>query len=168
MEGSGLLSATVSAASIGPSGFRNCPFLTSITFADPDCDIYDAAETICNTYDMSSGTSTFTGTIFGYDDSTAQAYAEKYGYRFQSLGTAETLPDKGDVNGDGTLSIDDASDLLKCAAMQLFGDSHIADAQFQAADVNGDGALTVEDATILLRYLATKLFDNTAQLTDFI
>lgn len=165
---SGLTSVTVYAKEIGPMGFGYCPALTSITFEDPDCEIYDSAETICNTHDILSDTSTFTGTICGYENSTAQAYAEKYGYKFELLEKAETTQDMADVNGDGEISVDDSSVLLQDISIQLFGDSQFTDAQFKAADVNGDGSLTVDDATIILRYLAAKLFDTSVQITDFI
>ena len=53
--------------SIGDYAFFNCPSLLSVTIQNPDCEIFDSdsvfpSETI----------------IYGYQNSTAQAYAEKY------------------------------------------------------------------------------------------
>ena len=71
---------------IGLFAFRSCP-LTSITFLSPTTEIYDAADTITST----------TVTIYGFDGSTAQAYAEKYGRTFVALdaGVVYTLNDAG-------------------------------------------------------------------------
>lgn len=61
---------------------------------DPNCEIFDAAETICNKYKYKENGAVlresdgFTGNIFGYDGSTAQKYANKYGYQFESIGAA--------------------------------------------------------------------------------
>ena len=61
---------------IGDSAFAGCSSLTSITILNPDCAIdgeYDE-------YTISD-----TATIYGYKDSTAQAYAEKYGRTFVAI-----------------------------------------------------------------------------------
>lgn len=55
---------------------------------------------------------------------------------------------KGDVNGDGLVTVIDATLVQRCLAQTEHN------IPLQAADVNGDGALTVEDATMIQRYLA--------------
>lgn len=55
---------------------------------------------------------------------------------------------KGDVNGDGLVTVIDATLVQRCLAETEHN------IPLQAADVNGDGALTVEDATMIQRYLA--------------
>lgn len=70
---------------IDQAAFDCCEGLTSITILNPSCEIFDADSTISSTYRPSE---TYYGTICGYDGSTAQAYAEKYGYSFTSLGAA--------------------------------------------------------------------------------
>ena len=72
--------------SIGEGVFTECSSRTSIVTENPDCEIYDSSRTINNGY--IDGDPNFNGTIYGYEDSTAQAYAEKYGYTFESLGAA--------------------------------------------------------------------------------
>ncbi len=76
-----LTSVTIpdSVTSIGDSAFYNCTSLTSITILNPDCEIYYIEFTI---YEGA--------TIYGYTCSTAQAYAERYGRTFVSLGGAPT------------------------------------------------------------------------------
>ena len=71
------------------SAFSCCENLDSITFYNKNVLITDDAKTICNfvqTDKIKQETKyTFTGTIYGYEGSTAQAYAEKYGYKFEVL-----------------------------------------------------------------------------------
>ena len=76
---------------------------------NPDCEIYDNSSTISD-YGL-----TFSGTIYGYENSTAQAYAEKYGYNFDTLENAVKL---GDVSGDSVINADDAAYILQYAAMR--------------------------------------------------
>ena len=66
--------------------------LTDVTILNPECEIKDAEDTITNGYDSDADKMNYKGTIHGYDGSTAQAYAEKYGYTFESLGAAPEAP----------------------------------------------------------------------------
>lgn len=84
-----------SVTSIGTAAFCNCKSLAQITILNPECEIYDGSTTI---YDKV--------TIYGYEDSTAQAYAEKYNREFIAIAdeceheyvavvTAPTCEEKG-------------------------------------------------------------------------
>ena len=84
-----------SVTSIGSDTFSYCASLTQITILNPECEIYDDITTI---YDKA--------TIYGYEDSTAQAYAEKYNREFIAIAdeceheyvavvTAPTCEEKG-------------------------------------------------------------------------
>ncbi|WP_303799852.1 leucine-rich repeat protein [Ruminococcus flavefaciens] len=65
---------------IKANAFKNCTSLKQITFKRSDTQILGDGATISNkTVD---GKPVFTGTIYGKAESTAQAYAEKYGYNF--------------------------------------------------------------------------------------
>ena len=68
-----------SVESIGHYAFAACSSLKSITINNPYCDIYDDPDTIA------TGSEGFSGTIYGYRNSTAHDYAEKYGYNFVPL-----------------------------------------------------------------------------------
>ena len=74
-----------SVTSVGETAFGNDKSLASVTFRNPLCEIFDKNTTVFN----STSNVTFSGNIVGYDNSTAQKYAEKYGYKFQSLGASE-------------------------------------------------------------------------------
>lgn len=62
-----------------------CSNLKSVIFEHPGCRIADAEHTICNSHDFDTEENVFNGTIYGYENSTAQAYAEKYNRTFVAL-----------------------------------------------------------------------------------
>ncbi len=82
----GALTIPASVKSIGEGAFANCSGLKSITLRNPDCnlsgDILD---------------SSFTGTVYGYEGSTAQIYSEKYGYKFEPIQTNEDENTSGGI-----------------------------------------------------------------------
>ena len=57
------------------NAFNSCTAAESITILNPECEIYDSSFTLFQ----------FTGTIYGYENSTAQEYAEKYEYNFSAI-----------------------------------------------------------------------------------
>ena len=85
--GTSLVSITIpdSVISIGGSAFMWCTDLKNITIENPKCEIADSQETIYTMADQ-NGNYFFKGTIYGYENSTAQEYAEKYDKNFESLG----------------------------------------------------------------------------------
>ncbi len=76
-----------SVTSIGDSTFQYCTNLNSITIFNPECEIRDKDATISNGFNDKAY---FNGTIYGYKNSTAQAYAEKYNREFVSIGELPT------------------------------------------------------------------------------
>lgn len=79
-----------SVKSIGENVFSNCDSLTVITIHNPDCEIADEAITIMGGWGDDFYSYDYSGVIRGYGNSTAQAYAEKYGYTFEPLTEAFT------------------------------------------------------------------------------
>jgi len=78
-------------SSIGTNCFALCYDLEEIYILNPECKINGNGNTICNKMvDDPDGSAksiyVFDGVIHGYEGSTAQAYADKYGYKFESLG----------------------------------------------------------------------------------
>ena len=110
-----------------------------------------------------------TGEIVGYEGSTAQYYAKKYGYRFRSLGKA-LIRTAGDVDGSSTVNASDASVILIAAAAIGSGrGSTLTTAQKKAADVNSDGSINATDASIVLQYAAAVGAGHTdAKIEDFL
>lgn len=64
---------------VGDDAFYGCTNLAKVTVGNPKCKIYDRVSTL--------GTVGVT-VLWGYDNSTVQDYALKYGYRFESLGAS--------------------------------------------------------------------------------
>ena len=61
----------------------------------------------------------------------------------------------GDVNGDGDVTIDDATMIQKAIAELI----ELDDTQKKAADANADGQITIDDATMIQKYIA-ELIDH--------
>ena len=127
-----------SVTSIGRCAFYNCDNLSSLTILNPDCKI--RREMLC-TEDVT--------VISGFAGSTAQKYAEKYGYKFEALpddyGT-EPEPDlTRDVNNDGVVNMAD----VLCITKNLLAFSDSSD--FTAYDVNEDGQFNIMDLLAVKR-----------------
>lgn len=79
--------------SIGENSFASCENLSSIRILNPDCEIYDDKCTFCADYEYNEEESEYAAeidcVIVGHEGSTAQAYAEKYGYDFKTLSEYE-------------------------------------------------------------------------------
>lgn len=84
-------------------------------------------------------------TIKGIKGSAAEQYANENGFEFVEIGKAVI----GDVNGDGVLSVLDATLIQKHSASII----DFTDEQLANADMNGDGAVNVNDATAIQRAL---------------
>ena len=139
-----------SVTSIGYGAFYNCTSLTSITILNPDCNIYDEACTISNRYDSEKGGDYFDGTIYGYANSTAQAYAEKYGYTFVALDAEPGIA--GDINGDGEVTVADATYIMQWAAAP--DEYPLSDTAKKNGDVTGGDGVTTSDALAIQQYLS--------------
>ena len=133
---------------IGEDAFNYCEKLERIIVMNPYCRIDQNDHTISNGVTPQTYEPYFNGTIYGYQDSTAQDYAERYGYAFQSLGKAPAYL-AGDINADGVTTVADAVLLQKwlLAVPDTFMPNR------KAADLNGDGILDVYDLALMKRAL---------------
>lgn len=148
---SSLTSVTIpgSVEDIGMQAFVNCAALGEVTILDPDAKIYDRATTFAN------DNKTYSGVIRGYDGSTAEAWAGKYGYRFESLGKQPPEYSFGDVNGDGVIDAVDASEVLAYyARVSTDQEGGFGRNQQAAADVDMNGFIDSVDASDILAYYA--------------
>ncbi|MCR5600848.1 MAG: leucine-rich repeat protein [Ruminococcus sp.] len=158
--------------SIEYNAFSLCASLESVTILNPDCDFsFNYPEIICNSISFSDDGDkvvNFSGTIYGYDDSTAEEYALKNGYKFSSLGKAYSL---GDVNNDGMINSIDASSVLAYYAKNSTDQKGgYSDRQKAAADVDHDGAINSIDASKILAYYAyeSTTSDNVKSIDDYL
>ena len=131
-----------------------CAALTDVTILNPDCVIKDDEGTITNGYDSDAGKATYKGTIHGYANSTAETYAKTYGYKFESLGDAPTVPVSGDYNSDGEVTVADAvllarfiSEDISLTAEQIEGILN------HEPDQDGDNLITIMDIAAILKKL---------------
>lgn len=114
-----------------------------IVILNPNCQIYEAQNPI------ESGWLRGYYNVSGFECSTAQQYAEMYGFNFVSLGEySEELP-KGDIDNSGQVGITDVIFTNQC----LLGVRKMSYRQKQAADVNGDKLVNDADSIHLLKSL---------------
>ena len=139
---------------IGNGAFQKCAALKSITVENKDCKISNSPATVSNGVSEDTGDYYFDGTVCGYRNSTAQVYAERWGYRFEPLDQEVT----GDLNSDGKVGAEDAQMALQAYVNTLAGKpSGLTDAQKAAADITKDGKVDAVDAQIILQYYVNGL-----------
>lgn len=154
--------------SIDCFAFEDCTALKSVTISNGITDIYDYAFVNCNNlksvtipssvtdiglYALGFRESKYTNdyikidgfTIKGVKGSVAEEYANEVGFDFVAV--EEDI--FGDVDGNGVLSVADATSIQKYSADLI----EFTDSQIEAADVNGDGAINVLDATAVQQIL---------------
>lgn len=133
------------------SAFNSCSNLEAVYIDNPECAIEDAASTISNSNDA------YSGKIYGYKNSTAEQYAEKYERQFVSIGEPGHLVPTtwGDVNLDDSIDVSDVVLICRFAAedqnVRILAQGRLN------GDVNGSGGLDKADAAKILRYIARYL-----------
>lgn len=142
--------------------FSNCSKLKKITFLNPECGIWGGCETIndLEVLDEQIEKSPFSGIICGYDNSLAQAYAEKCGYNFESLGQYNDI--LGDANADGNVNMADAVRIMQSIANP--DEYRIIGKALENADVCDHDGLTNMDALEIQKYtlgIITEFYANT-------
>lgn len=147
-ECSGLTSVTLpsSVKSIGMQAFVKCSGLKSVTILDPECEIFDRPTTFAN------DTKTYTGVIKGYDGSTAEKYAEKYGYTFVSLGAVPVTT----TTTTTTTSAKTTSTSTKTTAASTSSTAPVPEKKYTLGDPTGDMKVDSKDATFVLNVYASE------------
>lgn len=114
--------------------FHGCENFNRITILNPKCNIVKRKDTFNGT-----------ATIYGYENSTAQEYAEKFDYKFVSLGEVPEIFPTGDINGDGEFNIPDVVLFQK----YILGVSDTEISDLKNADLNSDGVSDVFDLCLM-------------------
>ena len=138
-----------SVTSIGANSFYGCTGMISVTIPDRVTNIGNFA--FGYFYDnndwMQKKLDGFT--IYGYEGSEAQKYAEDNGFKFVACEVPLQIV-IGDTNGDDKIDINDVTVIQRCMAEYIE-----LTAELEAvADVNGDNKVDINDATHLQKYLA--------------
>ena len=145
---------------ISRCAFGECASLTSITINNPECYISNDETTL-----GVKGTTV----IRGYSDSTAQKYAETYGFAFEAIDGVSAKTSLGDPTGDGKIDAKDSSFVLvEYAKLSTGGESELPEDVKKAADVNGDGKADAKDASAILTYYAYVSTGGSISLSEFI
>ncbi len=143
---SSLKSVTIPASvkEIKQQAFYKCESLEEICILNPECKICEHWNTTISNTDEG-----FSGVIKGYKGSTAEKYAEKYGYTFKALAQL------GDVNSDEFINSVDASSVLAYYALiSTNKNGGYNEEQKLSADINHDGLINAVDASNILAYYA--------------
>ncbi|WP_024862243.1 leucine-rich repeat protein [Ruminococcus flavefaciens] len=129
---------------IKQQAFYKCESLEEIYILNPECNICEHWNTT-----ISNDEEEYSGVIRGYKGSTAEKYAEKYGYTFKALAQL------GDVNSDDHINAVDASSVLSYyASISTNKDGGFDYGQKLAADVDRSGVINAVDASNILAYYA--------------
>jgi len=125
---------------ISNDAFECCESLNRIIIENPNCTVSDSQTTICNGWVYEGDVADhayFNGTIYGLEGSEAQAYANEYGYRFATIGSAYL----GDITDDGIINLYDAIEIAEF----VMGMRTFTEAEVSAADYNNDGNTDLYD-----------------------
>ncbi|MGN0630357.1 MAG: leucine-rich repeat protein [Ruminococcus sp.] len=126
-------------AAIGEDAFSGCTGLQKIIINNTDCKIADSEKTI-----------PMSAVIYGFMESSAYAYAQKYQRRFVPANAV-----KGDINDDGAVDISDATIIMMLYAKRAAGIiSKVNAFDLAAGDMNGDLMIDAADATEVLAFYA--------------
>ena len=162
---SGITSITIpeSVTSIGYYSFADCINLKSITFMNPDCIIDGRAiSAVSHTATLDDSKMYNNFIIYGYENSTAQEYAEKYSNTFYLIGTtpetSTTNDKKGDVNEDDDVNISDAVLIMQSIANP--DEFKISEQGKLNGDVvdNGNGLTNID--ALAIQYVEIKTFTS--------
>ena len=160
------LDIPASVTEIGEEAFTNCRSLTNLTIPDGVKKLGDENSVGYGMFENCKNLSwitvpasvdyinpdTFDGcgslTICGEKNSAAQEFASNNNILFRVINEPDCMV--GDINGNGTVTIDDATMVQKAVAEMVV----LTGAQTLAADADGDGVVNINDATMIQKYIA--------------
>ncbi len=128
---------------IESNAFVACTSLKSITIENPYCDIYNDPNTISET-----------ATIYGYEDSTAQFYAEIYGRKFVNIDAQTTTTTTKATTTTTTKATTTTAKPTTTTTAKPTTTTTTEATKTVKGDSNEDGKVTIADAVAILQYLA--------------
>lgn len=140
---------------IEPKAFYNCTHLDEVYFYNKDCEIY-----------MSKDTINSSAVINGYKDSTAEEYANTYGFAFNEIQESETTTSASETTSTttttttSTTSETTTTSIITTSTTTTISWYDPSNYNTAPGDVNCDGVVNVLDATLLNKYIANN--DNYA------
>lgn len=139
---------------IGEWAFESCSSLESIYIMNSKCDIYSSSFTIPEIT-----------VIYGYEDSTAQEYAEVFNIAFVSLGIEPTEPETQEptievTENSLTTDVPETTSIVHTTTdvteSQNATETTIGNKEkFLLGDANLDEKINIKDATIIQKYAAS-------------
>lgn len=124
-----------------------CENLKSISIKNPECQISIDTAAVLNGSD-DTDTPYYSGVIYGCENSTAQTYAERFGFKFELLNEAI----QGDISGNGKIDLYDAIEICK----SIIGMRTFTDEEKVIADYDGNGVVDLYDAIGIAKELLPK------------
>ncbi len=136
--------------------FGGCKQLTGITILNPDCSIAQDENTICNTTWAPLIGRKYEGVIYGYENSSAQKYAERAGYDFNLIGSAQETTTTTTAATTKATTTTTTSTTTTTTTSKTTPSTPVTTTSNDTkyGDVNCDGVVDIEDATLLKSYLA--------------
>lgn len=143
-----------SVSSLPQSTFYNCTALSDITLSEKISEYGSFAFYNCKSLksiEVPKTVTSISDTAFsGADNVKILCYKDSYAHTFaESKGISYVLLQKGDVNLDGRVDINDTTAIQR----HIAGVSKLSDTGLSLADVNGDGVVLISDATDLQKSL---------------
>ena len=133
---------------IGWGAFMDCTSLKSITIPNNVIDLMDYSFGYSWNYDT-SGCDKLSGIkIYCYKGSAGEKYAIDNGFDYEII-TKKKTDIKGDISGDGAVTVSDISLL----AAHVKGIKKLDEAAQKRADLNKDGAVNVSDISLLAAHV---------------
>lgn len=144
-----------SVTSIDMYAFAYCSKLKTISFKNPNCEINgnitDKGNVVIN--------GTLYITVYGYENSTAQAYAEKYDYTFFEFGRFNKTTTTTNATTTMSATTTTTSTISTTTTLATVNEK---------GDINGDGLINAVDATWILRYYSHLSTGGTMSLDEFL
>ncbi|MCR4639054.1 leucine-rich repeat protein [Ruminococcus sp.] len=179
------VTVSASVSYIGQEAFCSGPKLRSVTILNPDCD-FEISCFICNGQDK-NGNSYYSGTITGYEDSTAEQLAADNNYKFIALpkpvpattttttaattttttaATTTTTANKTTTTSAATTTANKTTTSTTTTGVPVTTTTTAPVSKYKLGDTDGNGTINAVDASMVLQYYANTSVKKDGGLTN--